>query len=306
MNKVAHTIKASDGHLIAVTVYRPIGQPKGHIHILHGMAEHSARYDVFAIFLTEHDYIVSTHDHRGHGQTATLNEAPRGYYADEQGFDRAVLDVHEVLAFVRVDLHLPPTVLFGHSMGSFIARRYTELHSETLSKAIFCGTGAASVTHRAGHILAKCLAKKHGKTKESPLLDKLSFGNFNRAFPNTQTDFDWLSSDIAEVKKYIADDNCGFLATNQFYADLTGGILKLSKREEMNRIRKDLPILLISGADDPVGGFSKGIWKVAKSYQSCGLTNITVQLFVEKRHEILNEVNREEVYNSIIRWLEKE
>lgn len=306
MNKNTHTVKTLDGHLISVTVYFPSEDPMGHIHILHGMAEHSNRYERFAKFLLERGYVVSMHDHRGHGQTAFLNDSPRGFFANQQGFDRVVSDVHEVLNFVRADHHLPPVILFGHSMGSFIARRYTELYSETLSKAIFCGTGAASPTHQAGHILAKCLASLQGKAKESPLLDKLSFGNFNRAFSNTQTDFDWLSSDSEEVAKYLEDEDCGFLATNQFYADLTGGIITLSKEEEINRIRKDLPILLISGADDPVGGFSKGIWKVAKSYQGCGLTNVTVQLFEGKRHEILNEVNREEVYNKIIWWLEKE
>ncbi|MEK4761465.1 alpha/beta hydrolase [Viridibacillus sp. FSL E2-0187] len=306
MNKNTHSVRVSDGHRIAVTVYFPSEEPKGHIHILHGMAEHSGRYEGFANFLIEHGYVVSMHDHRGHGQTSAINESPKGYFADQQGFERVVSDVHEVLDFVRADQHLPPVILFGHSMGSFIARRYTELYSDTLSKAIFCGTGAASVTHQAGHVLAKSLAKLQGKTKESPLLDKLSFGNFNRSFSNTQTDFDWLSSDSSEVAKYLADEDCGFLATNQFYVDLTGGILTLSKEEEINKIRKDLPILLISGAEDPVGGFSKGIWKVAKSYQSCGLTNVTVQLFEGKRHEILNEVNRQEVYNKIIWWLEKE
>lgn len=305
MTKTAYTIQATDGQLIAATLYEPNTAAIGHIHILHGMAEHSGRYEQFAQFLMHHGYAVSLHDQRGHGKTAALNHAPRGFFAEHDGFDKAVEDVTSVLMEIREGKDLPPVCLFGHSMGSFIARRYTELYSNSLSKTIFCGTGASNMLQPVGYLLAIILTKVKGKSVESPLLEKLSFGSYNRAIKDAKTDFDWLSTDEAEVQKYIDDPDCGFLSTNQFYADLAKGIIILSKNQEVSRIRKELPILLISGAKDPVGEFGKGVWKVAKQYQQCGLQHVMVQLLENSRHEILNEINREMVWITILKWLEK-
>ncbi|MFJ8261448.1 alpha/beta fold hydrolase [Rummeliibacillus sp. NPDC094406] len=305
MNKEQMTVTSRDHHHLAVSVYEPLTPVKGHIHILHGMAEHHERYVPFAEILTNAGYLVSMHDHRGHGRTAKLNQATKGFFSEQNGFEKVVEDVKTVTNAVRQNRNLPPMILFGHSMGSFIARRYTELFSEELDKAIYCGSGAVGIEHYAGVNLAKYLAKVRGKAEESSVMDKLSFGNFNHAIQNPETKFDWLCTDAKEVEKYIADEDCGFISSNQFYVDFLQGIITLSKRHEVRRIRNDIPILLISGSDDPVGGFTKGIWRVAKQMQKCGLHDVTVQLFEGMRHEILNETNKEQVFQTIIQWLEK-
>lgn len=304
MHKEQLIVSSTDQHQIAVTIYEPNMAAKGHLHILHGMAEHQERYVPFAQFLTNAGYVVSMHDHRGHGQTVKLNHAKKGFFSDANGFEKVVNDVKIVTDVVRQNYNLPPMILFGHSMGSFIARRYTELYSDELGKTIYCGTGSVGIEHYMGANLAKILAKVNGKTVESKIMDKLSFGNFNRAIKKPKTKFDWLCTDAKEVDQYIADEECGFISTNQFYVDFLQGVITLSKDNEVQRIRNDLPIMLISGSDDPVGDFTKGIWKVANQFAKCGLSDVTVRFFEGMRHEVLNEPKKEQVFQTIIEWLE--
>ncbi len=305
MNKKTLNVAAKDGHCLAATIIEPSKVIKGHIHILHGMAEHQGRYLGFAEKLADTGYLVSMHDHRGHGKTAELNHEVKGFFSEKNGFEHVVEDVKTVTDEIRTQYELPKMILFGHSMGSFVARRYSELYSEELCKAIYCGTGSVGVQHYAGANLAKGLAAGKGKREESKLLNQLSFGLFNNKINQPKTAVDWLTRDEAEIKKYLADDDCGFISTNQFFVDLLGGIITLSKRAEVARIRKDLPILLISGSKDPVGGFEKGVWRVARQLSRAGLQDITVQLFAEMRHEILNEINNDFVIQTILNWLEK-
>ena len=158
MEKRNELFDMSDGHKIAVTMYIPSSDATKHIHLLHGMAEHQKRYERFASYLCEMGYLVSSHDHRGHGDTAEANGGLYGYFAEKDGFERVVEDVQEVIEGVRQRVAEFPLVLFGHSMGSFIARRYTQLHSEELAAAVYCGTGATTPLHIAGHQLASALA----------------------------------------------------------------------------------------------------------------------------------------------------
>lgn len=287
-----------DGQQVFVRIYEP-EQPIGHMHILHGMGEHSGRYEEFAKLLCAQGYYVSLHDHRGHGYTARGNY---GHFADERGFHHVVLDVLEVLLYLRKTVTVPLT-LFGHSMGSFIARRFIQLYSDQISACIICGTGVTSATHLAGNQLANTLAKAQGKQTASPFMNRLSFGSFNKAFADTTTEFDWLSRDADEVQKYIDDEMCGFIPSHQFYADLTEGLLLVHRKEEMARTRTDLPVLFISGSHDPVGDFGKGVFKVAKRMTDVGMENVTVHLFEEMRHEILNETNKQHVHDAVLRWL---
>ncbi|WP_342559245.1 alpha/beta hydrolase [Metasolibacillus sp. FSL K6-0083] len=287
-----------DGQQIFVRTFEP-EHVIGHVHILHGMGEHSGRYEEFAKMLCTEGYYVSMHDHRGHGHTA---QGTYGHFADERGFHHVVVDVLEVLLILRKTVTAPLT-LFGHSMGSFIARRFIQLYSDQITACIICGTGVTSATHLAGNQLANTLAKAQGKQIASPLMNSLSFGSFNKAFSDTTTEFDWLSRDIDEVQKYIEDEMCGFIPSHQFYADLTEGLLLIHRKDEMARTRTDLPVLFISGSDDPVGNFGKGVFKVAKRMVEVGMENVTVHLFEEMRHEILNEKNKQHVHDVVLRWL---
>nr|WP_106784474.1 alpha/beta hydrolase [Lysinibacillus timonensis] len=306
MNKRSMELLVSDGHRIYVRIYEPTSQEViGRFHILHGMGEHGGRYDAFATMLCEQGYFVTMHDHRGHGHTAELNGKKFGYFADENGFERVVEDVYEVIQNVRFDYKKIPVYIFGHSMGSFIARRFMQLYSEMLDGCILCGTGTTTGLHKVGNIIARRLAKSKGKDVKGELMNELSLGGFNKQFKHTKTAFDWLTSDEEEVQKYIDDPLCGFIATNQFFVDLTDGLLTIGRKYENERIRKDLPVLLVSGSADPVGQNGKGVYKVANQLKNAGLENVVVYLFEDMRHEILNEKNKQQVFNVIARWLKK-
>lgn len=294
-----------DGHKIQAMVYKPENLPIGHIHLLHGMAEHQLRYKDFARQLVEVGYLVTSHDHRGHGETAVLNNATIGYYADKDGFERVVTDVYEVLTAIQVQHGELPLTLFGHSMGSFIARRYAQRYSETLHSAIFCATGDTTPLHVIGNKIAKMLVKVNGAKTPSRIMNRLSFGSFNNGIKNVVTNFDWICSDENVVQKYIEDTHCGFIATNQFFVDLTGGLITINKQAEIDKIRKDLPVLFISGVDDPVGEQGKGVYKVAEQLIAANMTEVAVSLFEGMRHEIINEKNKQHVYDVVLRWLKK-
>lgn len=298
-------VRMSDGHEVFVTTFTPKEQVVGHFHILHGMAEHSTRYTSFAEMLCEHGYFVSMHDHRGHGNTVDQN-GQLGYFGEQNGFARVVKDVFDVLQTIRQGRNLPPVTLFGHSMGSFIARRYIQLYSSTLQDVIICGTGATTRLHYVGNRLAKALAKTQGPLEKSHLMNDLSFGSFNQSFSNVKTSFDWLCSDQEEVQKYIADPKCGFIATNQFFADLTDGLILINKKGENSRIRPDLPVLFISGSEDPVGDKGKGVFQVAQQMTESGVESVSVYLFEGMRHEILKEPNKQHAYDIILRWLKND
>ncbi len=294
----------SDGHQIFVRIYEPKDTPVGNFHILHGMAEHGGRYDNFAEELCKLGYFVTVHDHRGHGKTAEVN-GKLGYFADNNGFHRVVQDVYEIIENFRLEREVRQTIIFGHSMGSFIARRFIQLYSQQIDKCILCGTGATTVLHLFGNMLSKSFSLVRSKTVKSHLMNRLSFGSFNKQIEDSKTSFDWLCSDEDEVKNYINDPYCGFVPTNQFFVDLTEGLLLINRRNEIANIRKDLAVLLISGSEDPVGNKGVGVYKVANQLKKAGVEDVVVYLFEGMRHEILKEKNKEHVFHVVSRWLNK-
>jgi alpha-beta hydrolase superfamily lysophospholipase len=300
------TIEMTDGFLVHAIVMKPEGTPIGHIHLLHGMAEHIARYEEFAKYLVGKGFIVSGHDHRGHGKTAKMNGS-KGHFADENGFDRVVQDAYEIIAKLRDEYPSPRFILFGHSMGSFVARRYIQLHGHEVDKAVLSGTGGdPGVSRLAGQVAAYLRGKKNGFDQPDNFLNKLVFGGFNKSVHQPKTPLDWLSTDTEAVEKYLIDPACGIVPTTQFFADLFKGLGEIHKEEEIKKIPKDLPILLFSGSEDPVGNNGKGVWEVAKQYDNAGMTNVTVMLFEGGRHEMLHEKNRQHVFQDVYDWIEKD
>lgn len=278
---------------------------RGIIQLTHGMAEHILRYENFATFLVEHGYIVYGHDHRGHGRTAA-SEEDIGYFADKDGFQKVVADVKQVTDFIQKEHPHLPIILFGHSMGSFVARRYVQLFGPTLAGAIFSGTGGdPGLLGKFGKIVARAECRRKGRKTPSPLLDRLSFGNFNKQFRPNRTKFDWLSRDEKQVDAYVADTLCGSIFTAGFFIDLFDGLEIIHRGRELERIPASLPLFLISGKQDPVGDNGKAVRAVYEQYKHHGLENVTLKLYEDARHEILNETNREEVYADILKWIEK-
>ncbi|WP_462412972.1 alpha/beta hydrolase [Neobacillus sp. Marseille-QA0830] len=279
-------------------------KPKAIVQISHGMAEHIARYDSFANALVSGNVFIFGNDHRGHGETGEKTNSI-GYFADENGFAKVVEDMRKLTDIIEKDYPDVPIFLFGHSMGSFLARRYIQLYGDRLSGVILCGTGGdPGLMGKIGRMIAAREGKKKGRKTPSPLLNNLTFGNYNKAFRPNKTEFDWLTRDEKEVDRYIADPLCGGIFTAGFFYDFLDGIGTINILENINKVPARLPIFLISGDKDPVGGKNgKGVIETVKQFKQAGVQDVTVKLYPDARHELLNEINKEEVQKDIMDWV---
>ena len=300
-------IKRKDGSAIFIHKWEnddiDMTNIKGIFQIVHGAAEHAKRYSKFAEKLNELGYVVIGDDHSGHGLTAK-NRENLGFFGEENGWNSMVED--EMLITKQMMEQYPdkPIILFGHSMGSFIVRDYLTRNPKGISKCIICGTGYTNAfMTKLALYMVRNEKKNNGIMYRSERIDKLTFGGFNKKFKPTKTDFDWLSKEGTEVDKYISDELCGFIFTVKGYEDLFTGVKYINSREAFNKTAKNIPILMISGAKDPVGASGKGVKKVYNKLKNSGVEDITLKLFEEGRHEILNETNRNDVYNNIIQWI---
>lgn len=299
--------KTSDGMNVFVYKWLPddVAAVRGAVQIAHGMAEHAARYERFAEALTKAGFAVYANDHRGHGKTAgTLENV--GYFADENGWERVVNDMHTLTGIIKKENSGKPVFLFGHSMGSFLSRHYVMLYPKELSGLVLSGTGGdPGILGKAGLFIAKMEAKLRGRKSKSEIMNKLSFGAFNNAFKPNRTDYDWLSRDNAEVDKYINDPWCGAVFTAGFFRDMLEGLAFINQGENIEKIQKHLPVYLFSGANDPVGANTKGVTQVYETLKKTGISDVTLKFYPDGRHEMLNEINRAEVFSDVTAWLDK-
>lgn len=280
--------------------------PAGIVQIVHGMAEHIGRYDDFARYLAGRGFIVCAHDHIGHGKSAPAPEK-RGCLPVRGGKEALVEDVHELRTMVAARYaRQTPYILFGHSMGSFIVRAYLARHAEGLAAAVICGTGQQPLMlSKAGNFAARRIAAAKGEDFRSTFLDNLGAGAFAKQIENARTPQDWISTDPAVVDAYRADEMCGFMFSAGGYAtltDLTGEVVKASCAAKVPR---DLPVLFVAGAEDPVGGCGKGVNAAADLLRRAGVERVDVTLYEGMRHEILNEPDRLRVYEDVARWIEE-
>ncbi|MFY9494549.1 MAG: alpha/beta hydrolase [Limnochordia bacterium] len=297
--------EADDQVEIFVRQWAKVDNPRAVLQIAHGMAEHSARYARFARACNEQGIIVVANDHRGHGHTGE-RAGVLGYFSPDNGFDRVVDDLHLLNQWLGAQYPDLPIFLLGHSMGSFLARRYIQKYASTIRGVILMGSGGdPGFAVKIAKFIALQQMKKD-PTKPSPLLHKLTLGGYNRSVKNPRTSFDWLTRDHAEVDKYIADPFCGFMCSSGFYYDLFTGLELIHAPDEIKGVPPDLPILVVSGEADPVGANGKGIRQFVKLYEECGLKRIKTILYQEARHELLNETNREEAIRDIFAWLEEQ
>ncbi|HMT90079.1 MAG TPA: alpha/beta hydrolase [Dermatophilaceae bacterium] len=298
------TVKAADGIPLHVYVWAPKEKPKAVVQIAHGMAEHAARYERFAEHLTGRGYAVYAQDHRGHGKTAgSLDNV--GYFADSDGFEKVVEDLYAVTRKIQADHPELPVFLFGHSMGSIIARAYVMSHGDALRGLVLTGAGGdPGALAKVGAALAFGEGLVRGRKARSKLLDTMTFGKFNDAFKPARTGFDWLSRDKAEVDKYIQDPWCGGVFTTGFFGDLLHGVGVVNNPANIATVPKDLPIFVLSGEKDPVGDNGKGVRQVVEQYRTAGVRHVEMHLYPLARHEILNETNRDEVMKDISTWLD--
>lgn len=298
------TFTSDDGRVGTYYAWIPRKETKAVVQIVHGMAEHAARYEHFAKQLTAAGYSVYAQDLRGHGATAS-SEEDLGFFADDDGWFRVVKDVNQLTKVIMETEKGKPVILIGHSMGSFIARTCMILYPDDYLAFVLSGTaGNPGLLGRVGQFLATRSVKRNGPRFRDAQLDALSFGAYNNAFKPNRTKFDWLSRDETQVDTYVADPLCGFICTAKLFEDLLSGLRFIHDPLHIGRIPKDLPVLLVSGEKDPVGKQGAAVRKVYAAYQAAGLRDVQIQLFPGARHEILNETNRKEVESFIIDWIE--
>lgn len=277
---------------------------RGVIQLVHGMAEHIARYDRLARALCAAGYTVAGHSHLGHGEDAREDEL--GFFGRKDGWDHLVEDVHAAHEMLLKRFPGQRFAILGHSMGSFVTREYLLRYGGDLTAAVICGTGwfpgpLCSVARAA----AALCGVFGGWQKPAPLVDRLMSKDNNKAFAPVRTPFDWLSRDTAEVDKYMADLRCGFLFTARGYYDMFTGLKSLSRLHRLAALPGDLPVLFISGDADPIGTQGKGVNTVAQQFRDAGVRDVTVRLYPGARHELFNETNRDEITAELIDWLNR-
>lgn len=305
MNMIPYSVPSSDGvHNLAGRVYLPADQPVGIIHILHGMTEHIARYDRFMRELAAAGYIACGYDHLGHGHTAA-DASELGYVADKEGYDLWLRDVKAFSDAVRAKYGQDvPYILMGHSMGSFIARLAAERYV-TPDALIAMGTGGPNPIAGVGLFLIRVVKAFKGSRHVSPFLDKVAFGSYNKKFDDGDGDpRAWLTKDTAVRERYASDPFCTFKFTVSAMEDLVTLTKQANRRAWFRSLRGNMPILLVSGRDDPVGDFGEGVEAVLARLQKAGHP-VTCRLYNGYRHEILNDACHDRVVADILDFLQK-
>jgi len=282
--------------------WMPEGKPKAVLQIIHGIAEFVERYDDFANYLTGFGYVVVAEDHMGHGQSIGENGV-QGFF--HGGWFTAVDDTYRLMKDTMAAFPGTPYVLFGHSMGSFMARTILAKYPDSgIAAAVICGTGWQPVFALPALIkVVEGICKKKGEQTPDEGLHKLIFGGYNKRIDDPRTPTDWLTRDEAIVDAYNAHPLCGFVPACGLLRDMMKGIYYVEQRKNLANMKKHLPVLFIAGQEDPVGPYGKGVEQAAKAFKKAGMVNVALKLYPGCRHEILNELNKQEVYEDISRWL---
>lgn len=303
MKKYTEKIASTDSkNNLNVIIWETEKEPIGVLQIVHGMAEYIDRYDNFAKYMTEHGFNVIGHDHLGHGYSVS-NEHDYGFFAEENGDKIIIEDMHSVTQYAREKWEELPNFILGHSMGSFCLRQYLTKYSNDVFGAIIMGTGwIPSAAALLGKTIATNTCKSKGSHTVNPLLIKLTLEPYNKPFAPARTNCDWLSRDEKQVDLYVNDKLCGFDFTAGAYKDFFTVLEKIAKNRQLIGMRKSLPILITSGSVDPVGG-KKACEKLNAQYKRCGIDDVTLKLWENDRHEILNELDKSDVYDYIYNWL---
>ncbi|WP_027590897.1 alpha/beta hydrolase [Pseudomonas sp. RL] len=297
------TLPASDGVALQVNQWSADQPPRAALLLIHGMSEHGARYAELGQALAARGIALYAPDLRGHGVTGQ-RQGLLGHYADHDGWRRVLEDLHQLELHLRACHPQVPLLLFGHSMGSYLAQAYLLRHGAGFAGAVLSGSNYQSpALYRLGRLVARLERWRQGPHGRSALLEWLTFGAFNKAFRPNRTRHDWLSRDPASVDAYLADPLCGFRCTNQLWIDLFGGLLEITPVANLAQIPHDLPLLVIGGERDPVSDGRRQL-DLVDALRRAGLERVSAQLYPDARHELLHETNRADVIAFLLDWLE--
>ncbi len=279
------------------------GRPVAVLQIIHGMTEYFERYEETAQFFTDKGFVVTGDDHLGHGKTVPEGGA-YGYFCKRDPATVVVRDVHRLKKLTQALYPGVPYFILGHSMGSFILRNYIYRYGTGIQGAIVMGTGGQSPA-LTGIARAISAVQKFfmGGRHVSKMIDKMAFGAYNRRIEPPRTPNDWLSRDEANVDRYIADPLCGFTFTVNGFQTLFELISRAQKRENLNKIPKELPVFLVAGTEDPVGDYGEGVKRTYHGLKDAGLEQVEMKLYEGDRHEILNEADKGTVMQDIYNWM---
>lgn len=297
-------LTVADNTELYVHIWRAV-EPKAAILLAHGMTEHSARYDLFGRYLQEQGISLYCHDQRGHGKTAE-HGGQTGHLRKDVDWNLMANDLFAVKTKLIDEDVTCPVYLMGHSMGSFLVRRAVQLRPNMFDGLILSGTGdGQGVIGKLAVKIADLACVVSGQETYSPKIQSLMFGNYNKQIPDARTEYDWLTRDDSEVQRYMDDPYCGYVCTNGFYHELLMGIQLANNPEYVARMNKYMPVYVFSGDKDPVGIYGKGIQNVQKLLVGADMQDVTVKLYPEGRHEMLNEINRDEVMADLAEWVNR-
>ncbi len=285
--------------------WKPQGRVKGVVQLCHGMVEYIDRYHDFAEFLSQNGYYVVGHDHLGHGKSIS-NSEQLGFFHETNGNEYVIGDIHQLR--IRTEEMYPnvPYFILGHSMGSFLVRQYLGFYGAGLTGVIIMGTGnQPNVLLSAGKAICKLTALFKGWNCRSALVDSMAAGGYNKAFEKETDGSNWLSRNPENVSKYKNDLLCGYMFTVNAYYHMFSGMIQMNDQEKAGRIPRSVSVAIVSGKEDPVGDFGKGVRKVYKRYKLMGVQDVKMRLYENDRHEILNELDREVVFQDLLMWLDK-
>lgn len=282
--------------------WSPAGESKAVLQIVHGIAEFIERYDAFANYLTKLGFVVVAEDHMGHGQSIN-GDGIRGYF--HGGWFTAVEDTYRLLTDTKAEFPDIPYILFGHSMGSFMARTILCKYPDSgIAAAVICGTAWQPAFELPALIkVIDGICKKGDETQPNEKLQGMVFGSYNRKVEHPRTPYDWLTRDAKIVDAYVEHPLCGFTASAGLLREMMKGIYYIEQPGNLAAMKKDLPVFFIAGGDDPVGSYGKGIHKCVVEFKKAGMTDVSVRVYPLCRHEILNEINKEEIFEDITEWI---
>lgn len=275
------------------------------VQIVHGMAEYAERYEDFARFLTEHNILVTGEDHLGHGKSIRADKNP-GYFCEQDPATVAVRDVHRLKKITQEKYPGVPYIILGHSMGSFMTRDYISRYGNGINAAIIVGTGLQSeLLLSVSTLVANIQRLFKGDNHISHFINKCGFGSYNDRIESPRTSKDWLTRDDAIVDAYLMDELCGFTFTVNGFRTLFELIRRAQDNSNIKNIPDELPMFFISGDADPVGEYGKGVKEVVSMLEKAGKTNVEMKLYEDARHEIINELQRDSVYEDIYEWINR-
>lgn len=297
---------SKDGNTEIHTIeWKPEGDVKAILQISHGMVEYIDRYREFAEYLCSKGYYVVGNDHLGHGKSVQC-KSEYGFFHEKYGNACLLGDMHTLRQRTMKKYPGVPYFILGHSMGSSLVRQYIQMYGNGLAGALIIGAVAErpQIVLKFGKRLCRGIAMVRGWHFKSKLVDNMVIGSFNKKFKPARTRADWVTSDQEKLDEYVADPLCSFMFTVNAYYHMFSGMIGMQKKESVFTIPKAMPILMAAGTEDPVGKFGKGVRRIYEKYRAAGIQDVTLQLYQGDRHELLNERDRNQVYEDFYNWME--